>query len=107
MNLSSKVLYYSDLLSKRKYDLDRFLSLLEMKMKDFLLILNGKQDLLSDKKSLDLFKKTKNFTIGSVVYILEKIVMAEKQKSANVNTSTIFEWTLFQILEGKHKWLKL
>ena len=76
-------------------------------MRDFLLILSGKQNLVSDVRSVELYKKTTNFTLGSVIYILEKITLARKQKQANVNGSTILEWMLFQILEGKHKWLKL
>jgi hypothetical protein len=86
---------------------EKFLSVLEVKLNDFMLILNGKQDIVSDKKSIELFKRTTNFTLGSIVYILEKIVLARKKKIANVNDATIMEWTLFQILEGKHKWLKL
>lgn len=107
MKASSSVLTYSNKLAKLKCDVEKFLSVLEVKLNDFMLILNGKQDIVSDKKSIELFKRTTNFTLGSIVYILEKIVLARKKKIANVNDATIMEWTLFQILEGKHKWLKL
>ena len=107
MNVSSKVLVFANKLSSLKCDLEKLLSVFEVRLNDFSKILSGKTNLVSDKTSIEVFKKTTNFTLASVIYILEKITLARKQKIANVNSATIIEWTLFQILEGKHKWLKL
>lgn len=106
MNKSSEVLTYSTKITNQKIGIDEFLSVLELRINDMLKITNGVDKKL-DEKSYEASKNAQGFTEGSLIYILEKVIHARKQRIANMNSTMLLEWMLFQILEGKHKWQKL
>ena len=107
MQKSSEVLTFSHKITKEKIGIEEFLSVLELRLSDFLHILSKNDGLVTNEKSKSIYQSTTGFNLASVVFILEKITKARKQKVANMNDTMLLEWVLFTILEGKHKWQKL
>ena len=105
MSSSKDVLLYSTKLAK--VDFSEFLSVLELLLRDILVILQGKEELVSNKAHLSALKSASKFNTGSVLHALESITETAKRKKFNVNATMLTEWLLFQILEGKYKWQKL
>ena len=107
MTSSSQVLKYSNKITQTKCDFNKFLSVMELVLKDLLLIHEGKDKLASNKKIFEKLKEAKNFRTGSIIYALEQVNEAKKRKKLNANQTMLTEWLLLQILEGKYKWQKL
>lgn len=105
MTSSKDVLKYSTKIAK--VDFSEFLSVLELLLRDILVILQGKEDLVSNKAHLTALKNAPKFNTGSVLHALESVTETLKRKKFNVNATMLTEWLLFQILEGKYKWQKL
>ncbi len=106
MNSSSEVLKYSDKILQSKVDLNQFLSVLELMLRDMLLISQGKSQIAFNKGVAQRLQKAQKFNTGSIIYALESITEAQKRKKFNMNPTMLVEWLLFQILEGKYKWQK-
>ena len=106
MKSSKDVLYYSTKITASKCELSQFLSVLEVYLRDLLLISQGREDLVSDKTSISVLKKAERFNTGAILHALESITEANKRKKFNANPTILIEWLLFQILEGKYKWQK-
>lgn len=107
MNSSKDVLKYSTKITEQKVDLSQFLSVLQLLLRDLLVLVQKKQALVLNKQAIDELEKTKNFNTGSLIHALETVNEAGKRKKFNMNETMLLEWLLFQILEGKHKWQKL
>ena len=99
LSFSTKILALSDL--------ERFLSVLECKLKDLMYIHTGKPELVSDKFSLQALSGAQGFKTGSVIHAIECVNECYKKLKFNANATAVVEWLLFQILEGKYKWQKL
>lgn len=106
MNSSSEILEYSNKILQTKIDLNQFLSVLELMLRDMLLLSQGKGDIVFNKGAISKLSKVQKFTTGAIVHALESITEAEKRKKFNMNPTMLVEWLLFQILEGKYKWQK-
>ncbi|MBR5192255.1 MAG: hypothetical protein IKW33_02455 [Clostridia bacterium] len=107
MNSSKNVLEYSTKITKLSQELEDFLSVLELALKDMLVSLEGKENLVQNKELLAKTKKATGFNVASLLYGLEKVEEAKKRKKANATNTMLIEWLLLQILEGKFKWQKL
>ncbi len=105
MTSSKDVLKYSTKISK--VDFSEFLSVIELLLRDILVILQGKEELVSNKAHLTALKNAPKFNTGSVLHALESVTETLKRKKFNVNATMLTEWLLFQILEGKYRWQKL
>ena len=106
MNSSSEILEYSNKILQTKIDLNQFLSVLELMLRDMLLLSQGKGDIVFNKGAISKLSKVQKFTTGAIIHALESITEAEKRKKFNMNPTMLVEWLLFQILEGKYKWQK-
>ncbi len=107
MKTSADLLKYSGLVSSLRCGLDEFLSVLELTVRDMLVIEQGRVDLVLNKQNLENFSHVEGYSAGALIYIQEKILQAKKRKKFNANAQMLIEWILFQILEGKYKWRKL
>lgn len=106
MNSSSEILEYSNKILQTKIDLNQFLSVLELMLRDMLLVSQGKGDIAFNKGAISKLSKAQKFTTGAIIHALESITEAQKRKKFNMNATMLVEWLLFQILEGKYKWQK-
>ena len=107
MTSSKEVLKYSDKITKIKCDLEDFLSVLEVKIRDLMAYYSNANEVVVNKSFASGKALNSGFNQASCIYALEKIAEAKKRKNFNANALMLIEWTLFQILEGKHKWQKL
>ena len=107
MQSSKNVLDYSVKATALKCDIEQLLSVFQLTFRDLMLVLEGKEQLVFDKNRVEILKNAKGYNIGSVVYILEKLVEGNKRNKFNANSTMLIEWLLFSVLEGKHKWRKL
>lgn len=107
MQSSSQVLTYSTKIVDGKKDISKFLSVLELAFRDFLVFKQGKENLAVNTAVLEKIKDAKGYSLGAIINALEKITEANKRKKFNANATMLIEWLLFQILEGKYKWQKL
>ena len=107
MNSSKDVLKYSTKITDQKVDLSQFLSVLQLLLRDLLVLEQKNQSVILNKQAIERLEKTKNFNTGSLIHALETVVEATKRKKFNMNETMLLDWLLFQILEGKHKWQKL
>lgn len=107
MKSSKDVLLYSMKITASKCDVSQFLSVLELQLRDLLMINQGREDLVGGKSNVLNLKKAERFKTGAIIYALEKITEANKRRKFNANPTMLIEWLLFQILEGKYKWQKL
>ncbi len=106
MQASSDVLKYSTKIIENKVDISKFLSVLELLLRDMLVENQGQEDLVRNKAVISELKKAQRFSTGALVYALESVLDAQKRKKFNMNPTMLIEWLLFQILEGKYKWQK-
>ena len=106
MNSSSEILEYSNKILQPKIDLNQFLSVLELMLRDMLAYSQGKSDVAFNKSALERLKNAQKFSAGALIHALESITEAQKRKKFNMNPTMLVEWLLFQILEGKYKWQK-
>lgn len=107
MSSSSEVLMYSNKIALSKCDFSKFLSVLELLLRDLLVYSQGKKSLIGNSVAFEKIKLAKNFKTGSIIHALESVIEASKRKKFNANATMLTEWLLFQILEGKYKWQKL
>ncbi len=107
MQSSRDVLEYSERVSELKDDFLLLLSVLELLLRDMLLILEGREDLVKNKRYYEILSKETAYKAGAVMGILDKINQARKRLKFNANKTMLTEWVLFQILEEKYKWQKL
>lgn len=107
MKSSSDVLAFSTKITSSKCDLDLFLSVFELKLRDMLVREENKEQLVYNKSALNRVKDANNYSVGALIYALESINEAQKRRKFNVNATMLIEWLLLKILEGKYKWQKL
>ena len=107
MKSSKDVLLYSTKIASIKCDLSQFLSVMEVNLRNLLMISQGRKDLVGDKTAISVLEKAERFNTGAILYALESITEANRRKKFNANPTMLIEWLLFRILEGKHKWQKL
>ena len=106
MNSSAEILEFSNKILQSKIDLNQFLSVLEILLRDMLVISQKKTDVAFNKGAIERLKKAQNFSTGAIIHALESITEGQKRKKFNTNQTMLVEWLLFQILEGKYKWQK-
>ncbi len=106
MKSSKNLLTYSDKISALKRPAEEVIDVFELFIKDIFCLAQGQNELIKNEEILQNAEELKSFTLGASVYALEKIAEAKKRKKSNVNSATVIEWLLFQILEGKYKWRK-
>ncbi len=106
MNSSSEILEFSNKILQSKIDLNQFLSVLEILLRDMLVMAEKKPELVFYKSIKERLQKAQKFSVGAIIHALESITEAEKRKKFNMNPTMLVEWLLFQILEGKYKWQK-
>ncbi len=107
MKSSKDVLEYSVKISSAVKDMSLFYSVIELLLRDMLCIKEGKEQLVRNKRLINVLKSAEGYSTGSVIHALEKTGEAVKRKKFNANATMVLEWLLFQILEGKYKWQKL
>lgn len=107
MKSSAQVLKYSVKLSELKISVVEFFSVLELLLRDLLTFRQGKEELVINKRVLQLTKTAQGYNTGAIIYALERINEGYKRIKYNQNGTMLIEWLLFQILEGKYKWQKL
>jgi hypothetical protein len=76
-------------------------------LRDILVLIDGREDLVSNLGVLNELKTAEKFGRGAVIHALNAVNGAERRKKFNANPTMLIEWLLFQILEGKYKWQKL
>ena len=106
MNSSSQVLKYSTLISKSAMETTQFLSVLELLLRDMLVLSQGQEQLVNNKELKEKLKKAQKFNTGAIIYALDTVINAQQRKKFNMTPTMLIEWVLFQILEGKYKWQK-
>ena len=106
MNSSSQVLKYSTLISKSGVETTQFLSVLELLLRDMLVLSQGQEQLVNNKELKEKLKKAQKFNTGAIIYALDTVINAQQRKKFNMTPTMLIEWVLFQILEGKYKWQK-
>ncbi len=107
MKSSASVLDYSNKITALPVDISEFLSVLQLLLRDMLVISQGKGSLASSDKAKYIMQNAVNFSTGAIINAIEKIDEAFERKKFNANQTMLIEWLLFQILEGKYKWQKL
>ena len=107
MKSSKDVLEYTEKIINTKTDFNEFLSVIELQLRDLLVIKEGQQGAVINVGSAETLKLAQGFNTGSVMSALESVTEARKRKKFNANGTMLVEWLLFKILEGKHKWQKL
>ncbi len=107
MKTSAQVLDYSLKIAELGSDLGEFMSVLELLLRDMLVITQGKSDLVVGGKADFVLANTSGYNTGAIIHALESITKALERKKFNANSTMLIEWLLFQILEGKYKWQKL
>ena len=107
MKSSADVLEYSIKIAGLESNLGEFLSVLELLLRDMLVISQGKKKLVLSDNAEYVINNAKGFTVGAIINALEKITEAQERRKFNANPTMLVEWLLFQILEGKYKWQKL
>lgn len=106
MQSSKKVLEYSVKITESGVDVGEFISATELVVRDMLAYYSGKENLVFNKSYIEEIAEAKGFSQGAAVFILDRIIEANKRKKFNGNLQMITEWLLFSVLEGKHKWQK-
>ena len=106
MKSSRDVLEFSNKVSALKCDFSDFLAVLDLLGRDLLCHVEGRDDLIVNKKSFNKTKNADGFNRGALLYMQSAIVEASRRKKFNANNTMLIEWLLFQILEGKFKWRK-
>lgn len=106
MKSSRDVLKFSDKIAASKTDLNELLSVMELLFRDMLVRTVGKEDSIKNVEASKTLKTAQGYTLGAIIYALDKINEAYKRKKFNVGDGMLTEWLLFQILEGKFKWQK-
>ncbi len=106
MNSSSQVLKYSTKILKTNTDLSQFLSVLELLLRDMLVLNQGQEHLVNNKELIKTLKQAQKFNTGAIIYALDTVIKAQQRKKFNMTPTMLIEWVLFQILEGKYKWQK-
>ena len=107
MKSSSDVLRFSTKITASKCDMDTFLSVFELKLRDMLVKAQGEEGLVGNLTALNRVKNAENFSSGAIIFALESIGEAHRRRKFNVNATMLLEWLLLKILEGKYKWQKL
>ncbi|MBQ9756471.1 MAG: hypothetical protein IJV99_02600 [Clostridia bacterium] len=107
MKSSANVLDYSIKISQTDSELSSFLSVLELILRDMLVISQGKKELCVNKNAEYIMNNSTGFSTGAIINALEKVTESYERKKFNANPTMLVEWLLFQILEGKYKWQKL
>lgn len=104
MASSRDVLKYAGKIAGSCVDIDEFTTILEILYRDMLAELSGGKPI--NPGMLKRVSGRHNFSVGALIYAIEKIEEAKKRKTFNVNATMLIDWLLFQILEGKYKWQK-
>ena len=107
MKSSKDVLKFSTMISASNVDFDALLSMLDLLLRDLLVISQDQTELVTMKSALERLLTAERFKTGSILHALECITEAFKRKKFNANATMLTEWLFFQILEGKYKWQKL
>ncbi len=107
MKSSSEVLDYSTRVLKISENAEEFISVLELMLRDMLILSEKKQDLVFDKDGKTNLSGAKGFNTGAIIYALDSLAEARERKKFNATPTMLVEWILFKILEGKYKWQKL
>ena len=106
MQSSKQVLAFSTRFFSVGSSVTDFLSVLELKLRDMLLMAEGGEKLVKSEKNRIKLKGVAGYNVGSIIHALEKIAEARERKKFNANDVMLVEWLFFQILEGKYKWQK-
>lgn len=106
MQSSKDVLAFSVKATENKIDVNDFLSVTELSLRELLVAKNGKINLIKNVELYNRIKDAPGFNKGAVNYILDQVTEARKRKKSNVNATVLTEWMLLKILEGKFKWRK-
>ncbi|MBQ0099298.1 MAG: hypothetical protein KBS91_01980, partial [Firmicutes bacterium] len=106
MKSSKDILTYAVKIENGDYDIEEFLSVLELIFRDMTLSSLGKEDKVKNPAVYGKLKNAEGWTPGSILYGIEKIEEAKKKLKFNGNQNIVLERLLFQILEGKYKWRK-
>ena len=106
MSSSSQVLRYSTKILKSNIDISQFLSVLELLLRDMLVLSQGQEQLVNNKQLKEKLKNAQKFNTGAILYALDTVIKAGQRKKFNMTPTMLIEWVLFQILEGKYKWQK-
>ena len=107
MKSSKDVLEYSFRISKEVDEIGEFLSVLNLLLRDLLVINEGEENLAFNSGAVERLTQSERFNRGAITHALEAVTEAQKRKRSNANATMLIEWLLFQILEGKYKWQKL
>ena len=77
MKTSADVLEYSAQVLSLKCGTEEFLSVLDLMLRNMLLISQGKEDLIFFSEDIKMLKNAEGYNTGSILHILDKIVEAK------------------------------
>jgi DNA polymerase-3 subunit delta' len=103
MKSSKQVLDYSI----KSSDPEGLIGALEIIFKDMLLFRSGGVKEPKNRRVKQAIDCSEGFSVGAIIYALDKVLEAKKRIKFNGNETAVLEWLLFSILEGKYKWQKL
>ena len=104
MKTSKDVLDFATKFNGLKVELGEFLNVFELALRDMLVTLENKPELVANPRLNERLKEASGFNLGAITYIFDIIREAEKRLKHNANAKMLIEWILFSVLEGKHKW---
>lgn len=104
MQTSKDVLDFTTKFNGLKVGIGEFLNVFELALRDKLVTLENKEELVANARVNDRLKEASGFNRGAITYIFDVIREAEKRLKHNANQKMLIEWILFSVLEGKHKW---
>ena len=104
MNTPQDVLRYSVKVNELGDGIEEFFDMLTIAFHSMLNAYeNGKESPLFK----GLLEKSAGYTEGAVIYAIQAVTAAIKNKISNVNLTMVIDSVLFSVLEGKYKWRKL
>ncbi len=102
MKTSKEVLKYSKLITK-----ENVVDFIIIASKTISEAMNLKSNSINnDFYNENISKIAKEFSLGALIFILDKLREAERAIAFNGNITAVSDSILFGIVEGKHKWLK-
>lgn len=107
MKSSKDVLFYSRKIAELKTSAAEILAIFKAVLRDMLYAAEKKEELAANKDVLLRVKNAEGYSVGAIIFALDKISEAEKRLKFNASEEIVIERVLFQILEGKYKWRKL
>ena len=106
MTASKHVLKYSRMITEKKCSAKEFLAVLKSILRDMLVELEGKKELIKNPAVTGRVRGAQGFNEGALIYAINGVSNAEQRLKYNAAEESTVERALFDLLEGKYKWRK-